>query len=544
MVPLLLLGWFGTYIAQNEQKVLQSQFDALIQAQLKSVDNKILDYFLDKEQFFMKAYGKSNLPIKQLLQMEALPAVRQVFTLEAGGQRLYPEPQEVMSRKHEEFLQRTKHLWQDVSVLYQAPVDVNSGNSNEEYQKETLSLFSSRSASKEVAQQKASPKAAKSKIEKQLQQGWYVWHFNNEINHIFWWKTPDQKTVAVEFFPARVLADLIARLPETSAQDSLQAKSRIRLLNDHGSVVYQWGLYEPAENAAYLGFLPLSHPLGSWRLLYFGNYQFGYSLFNWFNIVIGLVVLGVALFVMAFYLYKEQTREMTLAIQRVNFVNQVSHELKTPLTNIRLYAELLEQQLIDSGDNKVNRYIDIITAECQRLSRLIANVLSFSRAERDKLTLTPVGVNLNDVIKKVIENHEVALAEKQMQVQNNGALPLRLMADQDFVEQILNNLISNAEKYAASGEQLKISTDYRHPYAIITVQDCGPGIHTRDAEKIFAPFYRISNKLNDGVTGTGIGLAIARQLAQLHGGEIKLIPTEQGACFEVKIKAEKVVERA
>jgi signal transduction histidine kinase len=106
------------------------------------------------------------------------------------------------------------------------------------------------------------------------------------------------------------------------------------------------------------------------------------------------------------------------------------------------------------------------------------------------------------------------------------------------VEQILNNLLSNVEKYAAGGAQLDIATWCRDDYSYIRLRDYGPGIAKRERGKIFRPFYRISSQLTDGVTGTGIGLTITRELARLHGGELELLPAQSaapGACFQVSL---------
>jgi len=103
------------------------------------------------------------------------------------------------------------------------------------------------------------------------------------------------------------------------------------------------------------------------------------------------------------------------------------------------------------------------------------------------------------------------------------------------VEQILVNLFSNVEKYAASGGVLQVASSQTGETTTITVSDGGPGIPARQHEAIFQPFYRSSDRLVD-VAGTGIGLSIARELAQLHGGDVRLVDSETGACFEVTLK--------
>lgn len=532
LVPLLLLAWFGVRMAKNEQHVLQSQFDALVMVQLRTIDSLVVDYFLLKEKELLDLFSV-DISDHSLLQKIAEQAanIRQVFVLSEKGQRIFPDETLASSSKTQKFLQRTAHIWLDTSLLYQSSLQLDSH--------EKSLLAGKASIKSATAKQQLKSKFSKPSIEIQQQKGWYVWHSNNEINHIFWWKTQAGNTIGVELYPARVKADVIALLPDTRDDDPVMAEARVRLVDDHEAIVYQWGNYQPKENQNYLALLPLSHPLGSWRLLYFSDYRFQVSLFNWFNIAIGLIVVGGLLAMMAYYFYREHTREIRLAKQRVNFVNQVSHELKTPLTNIRLYAELLEEQLTDSEDEKQHRYIDIITNESQRLSRLISNVLSFSRAERDALKLNPANIVIDDVIRQVIEHHQAALSTKGIAITFDANAPDEVHADADCVEQIINNLISNAEKYAASGNRIDIKSVHEAGYTIVTVRDFGPGITAKEANKIFTPFYRGSNKLTDGVTGTGIGLSIARQLAQMHGGDIRFIKSDPGSCFTVTLNTAK-----
>src|SRR5690606_38541242 len=106
-------------------------------------------------------------------------------------------------------------------------------------------------------------------------------------------------------------------------------------------------------------------------------------------------------------------------------------------------------------------------------------------------------------------------------------------ADADAVGQIVANLVSNVEKYAASGGSLVIATRQDADRAVVRVTDRGPGIAAAHEGKVFTPFYRVSDRVTDGVTGTGIGLAIARDLARAGGGDLVLVPAGTGACFEL-----------
>jgi signal transduction histidine kinase len=259
----------------------------------------------------------------------------------------------------------------------------------------------------------------------------------------------------------------------------------------------------------------------------------------WWNFSAGWALLALGVVGLALYFYREQAAEMREASQRVSFVNQVSHELKTPLTNIRLYAELLEDDIrgrdAPEGDSPVTRYLDVIVFESQRLSRLIGNVLSFSRGRRDALDLHPHPGVVDDVVRRVLDQFQPALQAKNVQVSFSPGAAAETSFDPDALEQILGNLAGNVEKYASSGGKMEVASRQDGDRVEITVQDHGPGLSAAEGRRVFEPFYRVHNRLTEGVSGTGIGLAISRELARLHGGDLVLLPSATGACFQLTI---------
>ncbi len=328
--------------------------------------------------------------------------------------------------------------------------------------------------------------------------------------------------------PVRVKADLISRLPDTIPGDE-SSDFRLRLLDTAGQVVYQWGNYQlgsskdvPQQKR------PLSYPLSSWALEYHGE-PFNQSALSRYTLLLTFLGFAFLISALAWFLYREQTREMRLAEQRVQFVSQVSHELKTPLTNIRMYAELLEDEV--EHEEKPQRYVRVITDESKRLSRLISNVLNFSRAPRiHKRVLYP-----DDVVRQSIEHFAPSLKAKQIDLSLDLNADREITSDPDILEQVLNNLLSNVEKYAATGKRLDIKSEIKGDRYCLSVRDYGDGISKSQRKHIFKPFYRINDKLTEGVSGTGIGLTIARQQAQYLGGSLEYIEVSQGACFELRI---------
>ena len=270
-----------------------------------------------------------------------------------------------------------------------------------------------------------------------------------------------------------------------------------------------------------------------WTLQYYSSLATGSGSMP-VNLAASLLALGTVLILLALYFYRENTRELRTASQRVTFVNQVSHELKTPLTNIRMYAEMLEDQ-VPQEEAKPRSYLKVITDECQRLSRLIGNVLTFAKSQRQELQLHKTPGIPDEIIRNTLDHFRPALESREFQIELNLDAALSQDVDRDLLGQILGNLIGNVEKYDSQGKYLGITSRQGNGTLEIIVQDQGPGIPASQQDDIFQPFQRLSNQLSDGVSGTGIGLSISRDLARLHGGDLTLEPSATGAKFQLTL---------
>ena len=165
---------------------------------------------------------------------------------------------------------------------------------------------------------------------------------------------------------------------------------------------------------------------------------------------------------------------MREAGQRVTFVNQVSHELKTPLTNIRMYAEILEDELSD--EPRMQGFAGIIASESQRLARLILNLLSFSRSQREELQIRRTRGSVDEVVKRTLERFRPAFEAAAIEAKVELAALQPTCFDADVLEQVLGNLLSNVEKYAREGGTVRVTTQQEGDEVRITVRDDGPGI--------------------------------------------------------------------
>ena len=265
----------------------------------------------------------------------------------------------------------------------------------------------------------------------------------------------------------------------------------------------------------------------------------GASLVTWAGAVLIIVLCA------GFYLlYRLALRQIELVLQQQNFVSAVSHELKTPLTSIRMYGELLRQGW--ASDEKKKTYYDYIYDESERLSRLISNVLQLARMTRNGLQVNLKSVLVCEIMdnirSKVASQAEQAGYRLQLGCDEN-ALQSVVRVDTDCFAQIFINLVDNAIKFSAGAEKKQIDIDCSlEPKGrlLFRVRDYGPGVSRQQMKKIFRLFYRAENELTRETLGTGIGLALVRQLAQAMDGQVDVVNKEPGAEFIVRFPAESV----
>ena len=221
-------------------------------------------------------------------------------------------------------------------------------------------------------------------------------------------------------------------------------------------------------------------------------------------------------------------RQLARAQQKTDFVSNVSHELKTPLTSIRMFAELMQNGRGDTAA-KHPQYLRIIMVEAERLTRLINNVLDFAGLERKQKRFEKKPLDLHAVIGRAWEGHALHLQESGFTTRWEAAPPpYPVVGDEDALAQILVNLLSNAEKYAGERQEVELHTYLDGPHVCVSVLDRGCGVHNGEERKIFEAFYRAHDSLSSGIQGSGLGLTLAQRLAHEHGGEITYQPRAGG----------------
>ncbi|MCG8590068.1 MAG: ATP-binding protein [Proteobacteria bacterium] len=317
---------------------------------------------------------------------------------------------------------------------------------------------------------------------------------------------------------AELAAWLIARVIETS---ELADVARVDLLTAGTAPVpvaasrygFQHRFLEPFDGVALQLDLPPLDELDGARRLY------------------GLALAFALVTVLGLFAVERMVRVVVdFAERRSNFVAAVSHELKTPLTAIRMYAEMLRDGLVSSAEKR-GEYTRTITDESERLSRLIDNVLEFSRLEKGnhelRLHVGAVAPLLEEVA-ETLRPHAERLGF-QLVVDSDPELP-QVRFDRDAVLQVLFNLVDNAMKYAAAAavREIRLEAHAHEGDVVISVRDFGPGLPPGRESRVFEPFYRGESELTRTTQGTGIGLALVRELTSAMGARVAAANAEGG----------------
>lgn len=255
----------------------------------------------------------------------------------------------------------------------------------------------------------------------------------------------------------------------------------------------------------------------------------------WYLGMVGVVAVVVGLGLIG--LWRGVREQLDLARKKDDFISAVSHELRTPLTSIRMYAEMLEQDWVSSPDKRKSYYSQI-RQESERLSRLIENVLDFSRVQRGRKKFSLVAGDLNTCLQQIVETLVPYAQQHGFVIETEFADLPSVCFDRDAVSQIVVNLVDNAVKYAAGADKkmiwVRTSGDERHVY--IEVEDRGPGVPVAQRQKIFDQFYRMESEATRQTRGTGLGLALVMRFAEAHRGFVTFRSAHpMGAVFQVAL---------
>jgi signal transduction histidine kinase len=250
-----------------------------------------------------------------------------------------------------------------------------------------------------------------------------------------------------------------------------------------------------------------------------------------FTLGLLVCVLLLAIGIGSWLIVADLRRQLLLARQKTDFVSNVSHELKTPLTSIRMFSELLAEGRVTDPD-KQHTYLGVIAGESARLTRLINNVLDFAKLERGQKKYRLEPCQLDGLAREIAETYRPHLEAAGFHFECRWpAQPVWVRGDRDALAQVIVNLLSNAEKYSGPRKEIVLelspadSPIHRVEFHVL---DRGPGVPAGCEERIFEQFYRAHDSLSSGIPGSGLGLTLARQVARAHGGDIRYTPRAGG----------------
>lgn len=219
------------------------------------------------------------------------------------------------------------------------------------------------------------------------------------------------------------------------------------------------------------------------------------------------------------------TQLRKLEKMRSDFVANVSHELKTPITSIKGFVETLIEGALEDKENS-REFLKIINNHTERLNNLINDLLDLSQIESRAVKLNISDFNLNELIEEVLSGFKSQLKKKGISVSCEVLSGTILKADRERIQQVLVNLIDNAVKFNKENGFVKIYTEDQNGKTKIIVEDSGQGIPEKDLPRIFERFYRVDKARSRELGGTGLGLSIVKHIIELHGGSVGVESTE------------------
>jgi len=234
-------------------------------------------------------------------------------------------------------------------------------------------------------------------------------------------------------------------------------------------------------------------------------------------------------------IYNKLNDELDLKLRQKNFLDAVTHELKTPIASIRIWTEtLFSKSLKEEQLAKISLRMN---QDLTRLSDLVGNLLIVARGEAGELSYNPQLLNLSESLSRILSTMDQKLGPGNLGLAQKIQEDIYVKADPEQIEIIIENLLSNAFKYADSPRMTEVQLKVDKSRAILTVADQGYGIHSQNLTKIFDKFYRSGEEMTRRVPGTGLGLFLVKQMVELNGGSVKVASKgpDQGSTFTISL---------
>ena len=511
------LGDQARTLAQTLELTVTTVQDNLTQSLIAMIENEIHDPGIDSP------YIHLVLEEKLTAWEKTNPLVRNVFVFSPRKGLIYPQRSLAATAEERAFIRRFQ-------ALFTGRVPFNPEESDPEPARR--SKANNRNSLYGLSRA-PSPLMERGGPEMVDGFGWIPWFSQNRL-HILGWVQGRYNGVVfgMELEVMTLVSRLITDFPQMN-----QADTALALSNGTPEFIHQTGNLDIGPEQTPRLRIPVSSALPHWEIQVFVPAQGLDTGRSFFILSMGLTaLLLVSMISGGFFITRLTLAKARDASQKTSFVASVSHELKTPLTSIRMYAELLLSGRI-RDKAKTERYLGIMVAESLRLTRLINTVLDFGRLEQGRKTYSKTEFELTAFLQEILETHRLRIQKSGLEVITRFPVePVRIYTDRDAIEQVVLNLIDNALKYADGGEKLTLSLEQDKADIYLSVQDQGPGIAPVFRDKIFEKFYRMDTELTAARSGSGLGLPIARQMARDLGGDLYLEPgADSGACFTLRM---------
>jgi len=231
------------------------------------------------------------------------------------------------------------------------------------------------------------------------------------------------------------------------------------------------------------------------------------------------VVFTLGLLILAFYLIRTEFRRRNMLEQNKDeFLSMASHELKTPITSLKLFTEVLDRKLRENKINEAKQVVKKIVNQSEKLSALITDLLDITRIQTGKLQMEKAPFDLNELIDDTVEALQETTRRHKIRVR--GKIRQLVSGDRYRIYQVLSNLLTNAIKYSPNGGTIVIRVSKQQSHALVSVVDKGVGIEKKHQKKIFERLYQIGNRQDRSSRGLGIGLFVSAQIVKQHHGRI------------------------
>ena len=530
LIPTLIGGGMVLRLLRHEQeRIVGSATVAAAGRARSAVENIELAVAEVREGLLtsLLALPQDNLGERLQRWQRENPLIRNVFIWDPQQGLLLPDPRSA-TISEAAFARRYDDLFNNRAAWLPPALEQSATAQHAEPINSAEALLSGRRELRKLAS--ASSAAAPATA---ARRGWLPWFSADQLGLLGWVEpTLGGPRYGVEVETVALLSRLTGTLPDPDSSGDTYA-----LLDDHGRVVFQRGPAVIEPSTPRLATVSAAPTLPHWEVAVYAGTAgaaAGRS-FLLISTLVAITCVSTILFGGSLLLW-QAWRHLQDARRKTSFVANVSHELKTPLTTIRMYAEMLEEGTI-RDEQKRQRYLRVIVSESQRLGRLVGNLLDFSRMEQGRKDYTREHFDAVAFVAGLLDQQEERLAEAGLtltrQLPTTG---LSVLADRDAVEQALLNLLDNAVKYAASGKAVRVTVTAEGTTCQIRVADRGPGIPPAHRQRIFDKFHRVDDSLTSRQPGCGLGLSIARQLLIDQEGALRFEPgVPSGAVFVIEL---------